>query len=88
MHLYKEADGTAHVTAASLVPTVICNTYGPDMTAFPILEYTWDVAGRSGSGGELTPDFAQAFCSEVFGPNYDPATGVYTQDMNDEGRLV
>lgn len=82
----KEADGTAHVTAASLVPTVICNTYGPNMTAFPILDYTWDIASMNSSG--MTPDGAQAFCSEVFGANYDPATGVYTQDMNDEGRLV
>ncbi len=82
----KEADGTAHVAAASLVPTVICNTDGPNMTAFPILDYTWDIAAMNDSG--MTPDGAQAWCSEVFGPNYDPATGVYTQDMNAEGRLV
>ena len=82
----KEADGTAHVTAASFVPTVICNTYGPNMTAFPILEYTEDIAAQNSSG--MTFEGAQAFCSEVFGPNYDQATGVYTQDMNDPGRLV
>ena len=84
--LVKETDGTAHVQAASLVPTVICNTYGPNMTAFPILEYTGDIVGMNSSG--MTQEGANAFCSEVFGPNYDPATGIYTQDMADEGRLV
>lgn len=84
--LVKETDGTAHVQAASLVPTVICNTYGPNMTAFPILDFTEDIAAMNSSG--MTQDGAHAFCSEVFGPNYDPATGVYTQDMADEGRLV
>ena len=82
----KEPDGTARVEAASLVPTVICNTYGPNMTAFPILDYTWDIASINSSG--MTPDGAQAFCSEVFGAGYDQTTGVYTLNMADEGRLV
>lgn len=82
----KEPDGTARVAAASLVPTVICNTYGPNMTAFPILDYTEEIAAQNSSG--MSFDGANAFCSEVFGPNYDVNTGVYTQDMNDLGRLV
>ena len=82
----KEADGTAHVTAASLVPTVICNTYGPNMTAFPIMDFSPEIAAQNSSG--MTQEGAHAFCAEVFGPNYNPTTGIYTQDMNDQGRLV
>lgn len=85
--LQRNADGSYAVTQASLVPTVICHTYGPHMSAFPLTSYTNDLAAESSRPG-LTPDYAYAFCEDVLGAGFDPTTGVYTLDTTAEGRLV
>ena len=64
--LQRSEDGTYSVSAASLIPTVICHTYGPNMTAFPISSWTNDMAAQS-NRPTLTPDYAYSFCSDVLG---------------------
>lgn len=85
--LSRDDAGGYAVTAASLYPTVICYTYGPNMTAWPITQWTPDLAAQS-YRSDLTPDFAYSFCSAVLGDGFDPSTGVFTLDMSQEGRLV
>lgn len=85
--LQREADGTCHVTAASMQPTVICYTWGPNMSAFPIQEWTNDLAAQS-VRSDLTVDYAYSWCSDVLGEGFDPNTGVYTLDVNGPARTV
>lgn len=85
--LQRHEDGTYEVSAASLHPTVICYTTGPNMTAWPILQWNNDLAAQS-FRSDLTVDYAQSFCSQVLGPSYDPATGVCTVDVHGEARTV
>ncbi len=85
--LQRNADGTYAVSAASLVPTVICYTYGPNMSAFPILEWNNDLAAQS-VRSELTVDYAHAFCADLYGEQYDPNAGVVTLDLASEPRTV
>ncbi|MBR3326530.1 MAG: CapA family protein [Atopobiaceae bacterium] len=82
--LQRDKNGTCSVSAASLVPTVCCYTVGPNMSAWPITEWTYDLAAQS-VRSNLTPDHAYAFCSEVLGDGFDPNTGVFTLNMDDEG---
>lgn len=85
--LNRAEDGTYSVSAASLVPTVICHTYGPNMTAFPITKWTNDLAAQS-TRPQLTPDYANSFCANVLGQGYDTSSGTYTLDVNGKARTV
>ncbi len=85
--LQREADGSCHVSSADLVPTVICHTYGPNMTAFPLSSYTEGLAANSNRPA-LTPAYAYDFCSYVLGDGFDSTTGIYTLDLDGEARLV
>ncbi len=85
--LNRAEDGTYSVSAASLVPVVICHTYGPNMTAFPITKWTNDLAAQ-GTRPQLTPDFANSFCADVLGQGYDAASGTFTLDVNGKARTV
>ena len=78
--LQRSEDGTYSVSAASLIPTVICHTYGPNMTAFPISSWTNDLVAQS-TRPSLTPDYAYSFCSDVLGDSFDTSTGVYTLNL-------
>jgi hypothetical protein len=79
--LQRSEDGTYSVSAASLIPTVICHTYGPNMTAFPISSWTNDMAAQS-NRPTLTADYAYSFCSDVLGDSFDTSTGVYTLKLS------
>lgn len=85
--LQRTEDGTYSVSAASLAPTVICYTVGPHMSAWPIDEWTYELAAE-GARPDLTPDFAYAFCSEVLGDGFSHETGEFTLDMNTEPTMV
>ena len=85
--LNRAEDGTYSVSAASLVPVVICHTYGPNMTAFPITKWTNDLAAQS-TRPQLTPDFANSFCADVLGQGYDASSGTFTLDVNGKARTV
>ena len=79
--LHRAEDGTCVVQAASLHPTVICYTVGPHMSAYPLREWTYDLAAE-GARPDLTPDHVYAFLADVYGNAFDPATTVITLDMN------
>lgn len=85
--LHREANGTYSITAASLVPTVICHTYGPNMSAFPIATWTDDLTAISARPA-LTSSYANTFCSNVLGAGFDQASGVYTLNLQGEARTV
>ncbi len=85
--LERKKDGTYQVSAASLVPTVICYTVGPNMSAWPITEWTDALAAQS-HRPDCTPAYATSFCQDLFGNAYDAAEGVVTLDVSGEGALV
>ena len=78
--LVKDLDGTCRVDAASLVPVVICEASGTDMSVWPLVDYNDDLAQRS-YRPSLTRSYASDFCADLFGDGFDPATGVYTVDL-------
>lgn len=78
--LERSANGTCQVSSASLDPTVICYTVGPHMSAYPLQEWTYELAAE-GARPDLTPDYAYAFLSEVFGDTFNSETGVVTIDV-------
>ncbi|MDO4797793.1 MAG: CapA family protein [Coriobacteriales bacterium] len=82
--LERKKDGTYQVSAASLVPTVICYTVGPNMSAWPISEWTNELAAQS-YRSNCTPAYATTFCQEVLGEGYDAEAGVFTLDVSGEG---
>ena len=79
--LHRAEDGTCSVQAASLHPTVICYTVGPHMSAYPLREWTYDLAAE-GARPDLTPDHVYGFLSDVFGSNFNSETTAITLDMN------
>lgn len=79
--LQRDKKGNCSVVAASLVPTVICNTIGPNMSAFPITEWTEELAEESAQPS-LTPDYAYSFVSDLYGNQFDESTGVVTLDLD------
>lgn len=78
--LQRHEDGTYEVSAASMVPTVICYTVGPHMSAYPLSEWTYELAAESRRSA-LTPDYAQAFLANLLGPGFDSASCVYTVSL-------
>ncbi|MDO4537360.1 MAG: CapA family protein [Coriobacteriales bacterium] len=85
--LSRDANGSYSITSADLVPTVICHTYGPNMTAWPLSEYT-DALAASSNRPNLTPAYAYDFCENVLGSGFNSSTGIYTVDLDAEPRLV
>lgn len=78
--LQRHEDGTYEVSAASMVPTVICYTVGPHMSAYPLSEWTYELAAESRRSA-LTPDYAHAFLSNLLGPGFDNESCVYTVSL-------
>ncbi|MDO4806120.1 MAG: CapA family protein [Coriobacteriales bacterium] len=78
--LQRHEDGTYGVSAASLVPTVICYTVGPHMSAYPLSEWTYELAAESYRSA-LTPDYAYAFLRDLLGSGFNEATGIYTVEL-------
>ena len=85
--LERAADGTCSVSAASIVPTVICYTTGSHMSAYPLTEWTEELAAES-YRSELTPDYARAFFGEVFGNTYNDDESLVTLNVDGEARTV
>lgn len=85
--LQRDAKGNYSVSDASLVPTVICKTYGPNMSAFPIYEWTDDLAAQS-IQSDTTVDYVYSFCSDLYGNAFDAKTGIVTLDLDDKPRTV
>ena len=85
--LTRDNAGNYSVSAASMVPTVICKTYGPNMTAFPISEWTNELAAQSNEPS-TTPDYANSLCADLYGKAFDQSKGVVTLDLEAEARTV
>ena len=83
----RNADGTYEVDDVHLVPTCICYTVGPNMSAWPLSDWTYDLAAQS-YRSDLTPDYVRLFCSNLFGPGFDAEKGIYTLDTKGEAREV
>jgi hypothetical protein len=79
--LTRDKDGTCGVAAANLVPTVTCRTVGPNMGAYQLKDWTYELADES-SVPFLTPDYAHAFCAQLLGHGFDDASGRYVVDLS------
>ena len=85
--LQRNSDGTYSVSAASIVPTVICHTVGPNMSAFPLSSWSTTLSSQS-NRPDLTPDFAYSFCADLYGKQFDQSKGVCVLDLEGKARLV
>ena len=85
--LQRNSDGTYSVSAASIVPTVICHTVGPNMSAFPLSSWSATLSSQS-NRPDLTPDFAYSFCADLYGKQFDQSKGVCVLDLEGKARLV
>lgn len=84
--LRKDADGTCSVTSATFVPVVSHLGLAEDMTAYPLYEWTDELAASNWLDTEinpstyntsLTPAWADEFCERVLGSGFDPSRKVF-----------
>ena len=85
--LTRGADGTYAVTAASMIPTVICHSDGETMSAYPLAAWTQELCDI-GRRPQLTPQWCYDFCQGVLGEGFDPNLGFYILDVTQPGRPV
>lgn len=83
--LHKDADGKCSVTSAEFKPIISHIGLGTSMTTYLITDWTDDLASTNYLNTEmnpdtdntsLTPEWANSFCTQVLGSNYDAKNGV------------
>lgn len=85
--LHKDKDGACSVTSAAFKPVVSHLGLADDMTTYLITDWTDDLAASnwldtdinpSTDNTTLTPAWANQFCTDVLGEDYDAKNGVLT----------
>ena len=76
----KDADGNSSITGCSFVPTICHKGLGSSMTTYLLRDYTDDLAATNylesneTDNTSLTVAWANEFCTQVLGPNFDTAS--------------
>lgn len=86
--LRKESDGTCSVTAASFWPVVTHKSQGTDLTTYLLRDYTDELAETNAYipnetyNTDLTVEWANDFCTEVLGKDFDTKKEVLEVDLD------
>lgn len=84
--LRKETDGTAHAVTAEFWPIITHKGVGINMTSYLLSDWNEDLAASNGIDGHsynpsLTVSWADRFCTEVLGDEYDANRHVLSVDL-------